>query len=150
MKIMRGRFCLSDPQRLHAFCLYGNHTFLILELAFHQQKLLLHDSRVIIIESLRGDDGVGDARFIFEAEKHKTIRRSRTLPRDYGFGNSHVRPIAQMVKVGDTSNSLPFHLRTFIGHGMRTYGQSRAAKIRDKPPLGVHRGDGRNFRLRRE
>jgi hypothetical protein len=104
MKIVRGRFRTGDRQRLNTFGFYGNYSFLILQLAFNQQKLLLHEGRIIFLEQLWGDDRIGDARFIFQAEKQEPIRGWRIksnvcATREGLHGKAHVCHHGQLEQI---------------------------------------------------
>ena len=69
--------------------LYRNDSILILQNAFDQQKRVVYHRGVIFFKELRRDDDVGDAGFIFKAEKYKSFGRSRTLANDHGSSHAN-------------------------------------------------------------
>ena len=55
----------------------------------------MDDHQMIFLIGLRRDDGVGNARLVFQAEKDKTFCGAGSLTRDYRSGNEDVAPIGQ-------------------------------------------------------
>ena len=86
---------------------HRNDVLLILQHAFKQQKLLVHDHDVMLSKDLRRQDRIGNPRFIFEAEKHEAFGSSGTLTRDYGAGNSHLSSITQTAQFDCGNDTLP-------------------------------------------
>lgn len=73
MEIMGGGGGAGEGERLDAMGFYGDDVVLILQRAVHEKKLLVDDHYAVPGEKLRGDDGVGDAGFVFDAEEHETF-----------------------------------------------------------------------------
>ena len=91
MKIVGAEFGFADGQRANVSRLYGDYVLLVLQLALDQQKLFV-DHRVLelLINSGR-NDGVGDAGFIFKAEKDESLGGARALAGDHTSGVHHDR-----------------------------------------------------------
>lgn len=66
---------------MDAFCFNRDHVVLILKFTLHQQELFVHQAESISLKQVRRDDGVGDARFVFQAQEDKTsaVHRYRAL-----------------------------------------------------------------------
>ena len=74
------RWLIASGRMVRAFT--RDHVLLILQLAFDQQKLFIdHHLLELLINSGR-NDGVGDARLIFDAEKDETLGGAGTLAGD--------------------------------------------------------------------
>jgi hypothetical protein len=106
VKIVRRRFSARDEKGMDPAGFHGNHVVLILKLAFDEQELMMDDNRMVPSEKLRRDDGVGDARLVFQAEKDKPFRRARPLARDYGTGNANIGSIRKAGQLDGGENSL--------------------------------------------
>src|SRR5487761_64678 len=138
MKIVRSGFGAGDGQWLYAFHFDGNDVVLILQAPFNQQKLVMDDNCMILLEKLRRDDCIGDACFVFEAEKHKTLRGSGPLARNDGSGEADVRAVRKMFELDSGANPAPLQIRAMVSQGMRTDGHARASKIRDQSFFDGH------------
>ena len=58
---------LPDGKWQNHFGFHGNHTLLMLQLSFYDQKLLMNDVHMIFFIGRRRNNRVGYARFILEA-----------------------------------------------------------------------------------
>ena len=76
---------------MNNFGFHGNYIFLILKLPFNQQKLLMNDHEMIFLIDLGRNNGVGNACFIFQAEKNKTLCSAGSLAGNHssGYANMH-------------------------------------------------------------
>ena len=137
MKIVRGGFGAGDAQGADALGLDGDYAFLILQFALDQQKLLVHDEDVICVEKLRRDDGVGDAGFIFDAEKDESFGGAGALARDHSAGDANLGAIGKIAEFDGGANALPFHLRAMVSHGMRADGHPVPRKSATSRSSGV-------------
>src|SRR2546423_7251083 len=97
MKIVRSGFGLGDRQGTNALRFDGDDILLILQTAFNEQKLLMDDGDVILLKQLRGDDGIGDSRLVFEAQAHVALSGSRTLTRNHRAGHANMGAVANAV-----------------------------------------------------
>ena len=138
MKIVGSGFGAGDGQWLYAFHFDGNDVVLILQTPFNQQKLVMDDNCMILLEKLRRDDCIGDACFVFEAEKHKAFCGSGPLARNDGSGEADVRAVRKMFEFDSGANASPFQFRAMVSEGMRAYGHARPTKIGDQSFLGGH------------
>ena len=98
VEIVRSGFGACDAQRLNAFRFHGDDIVLILQASFDQQKLMMNDHGMILLEKLRRDDGIGDSGFVFQAEEDKTLGGAGALARDHGSGDAHMRAIWKMLE----------------------------------------------------
>ena len=106
MKIVGSCFGSGDGKRANAFGFDGNYVVLVLQAALDEQELLMNDHGVILLKKLRGNDGVRNAGFIFEAEKHKTLGGAGTLARDHRTRDANFRSIRQAMQVHGRENTL--------------------------------------------
>ena len=98
----------------------------------------MHDRYAVLFKYSRRHNRVRNPRFILQAEKYKTFRSARPLPRDHSAGHPHMRPIRQAIEFVRRQNSLPLHARAMIFHRVRTHSHPRAAKIGHQPFFRCH------------
>src|SRR5258707_13617579 len=99
VKIVRRGFRSRHGQWTDSLGFHRNHVVLILQAAFDQQKLLVHDGDGISLKKLRRDDGVGNPGFVFQAQKHEALRRSGPLPRNHRGGYTNKHAVAQRCEI---------------------------------------------------
>ena len=92
----------------------------------------------VLFKYSRRHNRIRDSCFVLKAEKHKTFRGARPLPRDHSAGHPHMRPVRQTFEFARRKNPLPPHARAVIFHRVRTYGHPRAAKIGHQPFFRRH------------
>ena len=88
-----------------------------LEAAFDEEKTFLRDGEAKFFEELRGDNGVGDAGFIFEADENETFRRSRPLPANNVASNANRLAMLPVRQIDGAPNF--FEMPTEKTHRMR-------------------------------
>ena len=89
MKIVGLHLSARCQQRLDSPGFYRHNSILILQHARNDQKRMVHDGRVALVEKLWRNDDVRNARFIFQAQKHKPLGRAWALASDDGAGHAH-------------------------------------------------------------
>ena len=89
----------------------------VLQAAFDEQKRLLCDDQSELFKERRRHDRVGDARFIFQADEHKTLGCSGPLPANHVSGHTHKLPVARFGKIGRAPDITQLGTNQF--HGMR-------------------------------
>lgn len=138
VEIVRSGFGACDVQRLNAFHFHGDDVVLILQTSFDQQKLVMDDNGMILLENLRCDDGVGDSGFVFKVEENETFCCSGTLARDHSSGEAHVRSMRQMLEFDGRAHASPLQFGTVVRERMRAHGHTGAAKISDQSFFNGH------------
>jgi hypothetical protein len=146
MKIVGSSFCAGDGQGQDAGGFDGDDIVLILQLALDEQELLVDDDHMVSREELRRDDGIGDAGFVLEAQKNKTLRGPRALAGDHGAGNPDMSPVGEFGQLDGGANALALQCGAMVGHGMRANRHPGAAKIGGEAFFGSHRGEWRECR----
>ena len=111
MEIVRGGGGAREGERANALGFDGDYVVLILQHAVDQQELLVHDEHAILHEKLRGDDGVGDAGFVFKAKEDEAFGRAGALAGDHAAGNADASAIGKIAKFDGGANALALQRR---------------------------------------
>src|SRR5204862_2588497 len=83
MEVIRGRALeLAVVEAFDVAGLDDVNTVGGLQAAFDQEEAFLCDGEAKLFEKLRGDDRVGDAGFVFEADEDKAFGSTRALAAD--------------------------------------------------------------------
>lgn len=146
MKVVGSSFCAGDGQWLDANGFDGDDIVLILQLALDEQELLVDDDHMVSREELRRDDGIGDAGFVLEAQKNKTLRGARALTGDHRSGNADMSPVRELGQLDGGANALALQCGAMVGHGMRANRHSGAAKVGDEAFFRGHGEERRECR----
>jgi hypothetical protein len=73
MKVMRMYLQAVASQCSQSLRLDVDHPFLILQLAFHQNKFAARDQQAFTLETVRSNDDVRDAGFIFHRQEYESL-----------------------------------------------------------------------------
>ena len=90
------------------------------------------------------DDGVGDARFIFQAEECEALGGGGSLTADDAAGDTDDGVIAGLGEVDGAPDSLASKFGTVMGDGVLAHGHRSAGEVGDQP-LGYGHGLKRRF-----
>src|SRR5260221_580219 len=107
--------------------------------------LLIHHHNMIFLKDLRRNNRISNPRLIFQAQKHKSLRRPRPLSRNHRPRNAHLRSIRHTMQITRRQNSLPPQILPVITHRMWPHRHPHIAKIRNQPRLRRHRLQRRIF-----
>src|ERR1700752_99480 len=84
------------------------------------------------------DDGVGDAGFIFQADKDKTFGRSGALARDDAASDAETLAARNLAQFAGTANPHGIEPGAPVGHGMRPDSEPGAAEIGNQALFMIH------------
>src|SRR5579859_1654303 len=107
VEIVRSDFGARDAQRLNTLHFHGDDVVLILQASFDQQKLVMNDHGMILLEKLRRNDGIGNAGFVFKAEENKTFCCSGTLARNHGSSKTHMCSMRKALEFAGGAHATP-------------------------------------------
>ena len=88
VEVMRSHDGARDVEWKNNLGFDMNHAVLVLECPFDAQKAAAGNNHAVALENVRGEDNVGDARFVFEGEKDKSLGGAGTLARDDATGDA--------------------------------------------------------------
>ena len=112
----------------------------VLDAAFDEEEGFLSDEEALLIEKLRGNDGVAGAGLVFEADEDESFGGAGTLSADDVAGNANVaamtgaREVASAPDIGER--------RADEGHWMRAGGEAGAVVVGGEALSGVHGREG--------
>src|SRR5437016_6168757 len=115
---MRAGCGLSHRKWEHTLSFHGNHVVLILQDAFDHQKPFCDEKNSVLLEQVRRDDGIGNARFVFQAEKYETLSGAGTLARDDTSSDAKTSAAGNRFEFAGRMNTHCLHFGTTICHGM--------------------------------
>ncbi len=121
----------------------GNNIVLILQNAFDKQKRMMDDDGVVLRKKLRGDNGIGDARFVFEAEENKAFGCARPLTGNHRASNADLHAVALRLQLRRGQDTKLDELGAMKSERMRANCQASALKIGDE---AFFRGHGEERR----
>src|SRR5512135_1073358 len=113
----------------------------VLQGAFNQQELFANEQEAIFFEQSGGDDGVGDAGLILQAEKNESVGGAWALAGDDAAGNAYAPSVFDVLQVAGAQHAT--QLSAPVGHGVAAYSQAGAAKIGHQAFLVAHARQGR-------
>ncbi len=127
----------------------GNNIVLILQNAFDKQKGMMNDDGVILRKKLRGDNRVGDAGFVFEAEEDKAFGCAWPLTGNDRAGNADLHAAALRLQLRRGQDAKLDEFGAMKSERVRANCQASALKIGDE---AFFRGHGeerrREWRMR--
>ena len=119
---------------------YVDDAVLVLHHAFDREEGLFADSQAVLLEDLRGDDDVGGAAFVFEADEDEAFCGAGALAADDESADPHERSAFGLLKLGGEPKVGEF----FADEGHRVCAGGEA----DGAVVGVGALDGRHGRER--
>src|SRR5712691_2683444 len=84
------------------------------------------------------DDGVGHSGFIFQTDKHKTFRGSRTLPGNYATSDTKTFSAGHVAKFAGPANAHGVEPVAAVSHGMRSHRKPGAMEVSNQALFVVH------------
>ena len=144
MEIVGGSGGAGNCERTNAVGFDGDDVVLILEDAVDEKKALVDHGDAILREKLRGDDGVGDAGFVLDAEEYESFGGAGALAGDDGTGDAESGAVRETAKLDGGADALTLERGAMVSHGMTADGESGAAKVGDEAFLGSHGGERRS------
>src|SRR5438270_102754 len=118
VEVVGGSFRLRDIQGENAIGFYGDHIVLILQDALDHYEFFANQQQTVFLEHAGGNDGVGNAGFILQAEEDETFGGARTLANDDTAGYTQALPVRNSAEFAGAANAQPFHLSATVRHGM--------------------------------
>src|SRR5580658_9388731 len=85
------------------------------------------------------DDRVGYSRFIFQADKNKTFRGSRTLACDYAASNAKTLAAGNVTEFAGPANAHGIEPLAAISHRMWSNGEASTVEVGNQALFVVHR-----------
>ena len=79
---------IRDVERRDSLGLDMDHTVLVLERAFDQEKSVASNDKTVLLEYIGCEDDVGDAGFVFEGEKDEALGCAGALAGDDAAGGA--------------------------------------------------------------
>jgi hypothetical protein len=98
----------------------------------------MNDHQVIPLKKLWSNDGVGNSRFVFQAEEDETLGGAGTLARNHRTSNADFDPVGQVMQVRSRKNAFSFLLLAMIAQRMRAHRHSDIAKVGDQTLFRSH------------
>ena len=89
MKVVRRHICLEENKRLDPRGFHRYDPILVLERPRNDEERPVDNGRVFFFKKWRRNNDVGDARFVFEAQKDKPLGSTWSLPGDDGPGDGY-------------------------------------------------------------
>jgi hypothetical protein len=126
MEVMRADLELAHREGMNAFCLDVNHSILILQGAFHQNKFAARDHHALPFVKVGSDDDIQDARFVFYGEKDEPLGCARTLTCNDAPGSAHELTILAVVEFTRSQHILLLKFASAITHWMPPKSQTSA------------------------
>ena len=90
------------------------------------------------MKQIGSDDRIGDSRFVFQTDKHKTFGRSRALACDNAASDAKTLAAGKVAKFAGAANTHGIEPLAAVSHGMRADGESGAAEIGNQTLFMVH------------
>lgn len=140
MVVVGLRFGGGDSQRQNARGFDGNDVVLILQQAFDAEEFFAIDDEAVFFVEIRADDDVGDAGFVLEAQKDKTLGGAGTLAGNHATGHDGERAVGNAAQIAGAAHTASFESGAAIGKRMRAGGHSGSMKIGDETFFVGHRG----------
>ena len=110
----------------------------VLEATVDFEERFLDDDETVPLKCGRGDEGVGDAGFIFEAEEEVAVSAAGALATDDESGDDDGLAVAALSKITGAPDADGLTLCAYIGHGMRTGCEAETGVV------GIEALDGRH------
>ena len=95
---MRAGLRVGDGKRKHAFGSDGNDVVLILEYALDHQEALGDEENPIFLYEIGMNDGVGDARFVFDAEEYESLGSAGALTGNHATADAQALSAAEILE----------------------------------------------------
>ena len=112
----------------------------VLDAAFDEEEGFLSDEKALLVEKLRGDDGVAGAGFIFEADEDEAFGGAGALAADDIAGDAQ---IASVTGAGEIASAPDIGQRgASKGHGVRAGGEAGAVVVGGEALGDVHGEEG--------
>src|SRR5438128_9154430 len=99
----------------------------MLQGSIDQQKWIIHKGESIHFEKLRPDDDVRNSGFIFQAQKYKALRRTRSLTHNHPTSHFHSLSVAHILQISSARDLHRVEPGALMGHRMPANRYSRAA-----------------------
>ena len=122
--------------------LHGHHPVLVLEHSVHDDERLPDERGPVGVEHVGGDDAVGDARLVLQAQEQEPLRGPGTLAADHRPRHLHAQAGGQVEQVHGPPHAAAPHLLAAMGHGMGADGEAGVAVVGLQALLGGHGGQG--------
>lgn len=113
----------------------------VLDFALDGKEEFLGNGEAPLFEELGGNNGVGDAGFIFEADKDESLRGAGALAADDHSCDANVLPISGLRQIARQGHVVK--LLADESHGVASCGHASAGKIGIETLKGIHRSKGR-------
>lgn len=138
MKVVRLDFGIDELKRLDKSGFHRYDAILVLQHPSYQKKRMMYNDAMVPFEKLRGNDHVGNAGFVFEAQENKSFGGTRPLTGNHGACYGHKLAVRQLFEMSCGQNSLPLEVGTVLSEWVRPDGQPGSMKIGEETFFGGH------------
>lgn len=135
---MRAGLCIRDEQGRNPFGFYRNHIVLILQDAFDHKEAFGDEEDAIFLQQIWMHDGVGDARFILEAEEQEALGCARTLACDDASSDAQTLAGGNGFKLAGAADAELVHLRATVRHGVGADSEASAMEVSNQTLFVSH------------
>jgi hypothetical protein len=132
---IKKREILKDSYRIRS---HIDNAVLILEGAIDAEELSARHRDAVPFIQLWIDDGVRDARFVFEAKEDEALGCTGTLSSDHRSCDTGIRSVRHPAQACGRQHTSGIHLCPVICHRVRAKRDPRTVKISNQPLFSCH------------